>query len=87
MSCYAYALSCLSRLSQTIAKLRALRPIVAAVSSGARTFAEHAIEAVDEQIDGFLAILACDTGDEIATANFNVAFGDKRIEVSFGVLK
>lgn len=72
---------------ETFMKFRALMPVVAAVGLGTSTLAEHAVKAVDKQIDGFVAIIAGNASDKVRTSDFNVPFRDKRGAVSLHMLE
>jgi len=85
--CYHTKRVCLTRLGETVAKFRAFGPIIAAVRHGSGAFSEHAVESINEQIEGFVTIVTRDTGDEVRAADFNMTFGDKLSGVIVALLK
>ena len=60
--------------------------VVAAVGPMAAAFAEHAVQFVDEQVEGLVGVITGDAGDQVGARDFDVAFGEEGRAVALGVV-
>jgi hypothetical protein len=71
---------------ELVAKLRPGGAVIAAIRPGAAALAEHPVETVDQQVEGFVGVVAIQGGDEIGAANLDATLGDEAGLIVLGLV-